>query len=178
MRLSHKGLLIDKKSILLTLFSLLIFIVVLPTYSHSAVKTRITDIRHWSNPDYTRVVIDLSREASYKHHLLKKDPSIHKPRRFFIDIENSSPSPSLKRDIAINDGLLLHVRSAQYNKTTSRVVIDIESIDDYKVFSLNNPFRIIIDMSGKGGNHGKTARKTTTKQTLPPLKTRGKRKRL
>ncbi|MFQ5427713.1 MAG: N-acetylmuramoyl-L-alanine amidase [Thermodesulfobacteriota bacterium] len=185
MRLSTAGLLlnINKKSILLTLLSLFAFFALAAT-SQSATKSRITSIRHWSNPDYTRVVIDLTKKTSYKHHLLKKDPSIHKPRRFFIDIKDSSPSPALSRDIAINDGLLLRVRSAQHNKTTSRVVIDIESIDDYKVFSLNNPFRIIIDMSGKHGNGGKTpiavktVKKTKDKGPLPSKKSRAKRKKL
>ena len=171
---------LDKKPIFLTLLSIFAFLI-LPASVLSATNSRITSIRYWSNPDYTRVVIDLSKQASYEYHLLKKDPSLHKPRRFFIDIKDSSPAPTLKRDIAINDGLLLRVRSAQYNKSTSRVVLDIESIEDYKVFSLSNPFRIIIDLGGRpGGRHApvKSAKKATKHDAAPLHKARGKRKKL
>ncbi|MGD8469543.1 MAG: tetratricopeptide repeat protein, partial [Desulfobacterales bacterium] len=41
----------------------------------------VTNLRHWSNPNYTRVVVDVNRETTYLHHLLKKDPSINKPQR-------------------------------------------------------------------------------------------------
>ncbi len=134
-----------KQTLLYTLFLLLILPASLPAATHG----RVTAIRHWSNPDYTRVVIDLTKKSAYKYRLLRKDPSIQQPRRFFVDIEGSSLAGSLDHDIPINDGLLLRVRSAQHSKTAVRVVIDLESIDNYKVFSLNNPFRIIIDITGK-----------------------------
>ena len=33
----------------------------------------VKDIRHWSAPDYTRVVVDLDNPVKYGHHLLKVD---------------------------------------------------------------------------------------------------------
>ena len=49
----------------------------------------IKDIRHWSTPTYTRVVVDLENPTKYKKHLLKKDPDLSKPRRLFLDLQNS-----------------------------------------------------------------------------------------
>ncbi len=110
---------------------------------------RVTEIRHWSNPNYTRVVINLDKKAAYTTHLLKKDPSINVPyRRLLIDITGARTSAGLDRSIPINDGLLKKARAGQYNKNTVRVVLDIESIEDYKVFPLSDPFRIVIDVTG------------------------------
>lgn len=116
---------------------------------------KVEEIRHWSNPSHTRVVIGLDAEASFKDHLLKKDPSINKPRRLYVDIRPAVLGGGLPRSIDINDGLLLRVRSGQNTKTTVRVVLDIESIESYRVYALKNPYRIVIDVEGvrrgKGG---------------------------
>ncbi|HXI09368.1 MAG TPA: N-acetylmuramoyl-L-alanine amidase, partial [Thermodesulfobacteriota bacterium] len=91
----------------------------------------------------------LDKKAAYTTHLLKKDPSINVPyRRLLIDITGARASAGLDRSIPINDGLLKKARAGQYNKNTVRVVLDIESIEDYKVFPLSDPFRIVIDVTG------------------------------
>src|SRR3990167_5960812 len=89
-------------------------------------SVKVTDIRYWSNPAYTRVVINLSSDAVFKHRLLKEP-------------------------IPINDGLLKMARAGQYTRDTVRVVLDIESIEDYKIFPMAEPFRIVIDVMGKRG---------------------------
>ena len=109
----------------------------------------ITGIRYWSNPEYTRVVIDADRETSFQNNLLKKDPSVDKlHQRLYIDLKNSRLG-DVKKTIPINDSLLKTARAGQYNRNTVRVVIDIKSFEDYNVFSLKNPFRIVIDVRGK-----------------------------
>lgn len=108
----------------------------------------VTGVRHWSNPNYTRIVIDLEGRAKYKAHLLRQDPSIDKPPRLYIDIFDAKKKKSMKRELLIDDGLLKRARAGQYEADTVRVVLDIESIKDYKVFPMLNPFRIIIDVRG------------------------------
>ncbi|OGQ44552.1 MAG: hypothetical protein A2W63_04115 [Deltaproteobacteria bacterium RIFCSPLOWO2_02_44_9] len=114
-------------------------------------SVKVTDIRYWSNPAYTRVVINLSSDAVFKHRLLKEDPGLKKPRRLYVDISRAAISPSLKQPIPINDGLLRMARAGQYTRDTVRVVLDIESIEDYKIFAMAEPFRIVIDVMGKRG---------------------------
>jgi N-acetylmuramoyl-L-alanine amidase len=130
-------------------------------------RAEVKDIRHWSNPNYTRVVIDLSQKADFNYHLLKKDPTIKKPRRFYVDISGATLANGLKRSIPINDGLLKAVRAGQYKKDTVRVVLDIETLGDYKVFPLTNPYRIVIDVTGTVKNRTVTDRKDSS--TKGPL---------
>jgi N-acetylmuramoyl-L-alanine amidase len=106
----------------------------------------VKDIRHWSTPNYTRVVIDLDGPVKYKHHLLKADPDLRKPRRLYLDLENSHVTAQIETPVPIKDGLLQRARAGQYTKDTVRVVLDAESIEDYKVFHLYDPFRIVLDV--------------------------------
>jgi len=106
----------------------------------------VKDIRHWSTPNYTRVVIDLDGPVKYKHHLLKADPGLRKPRRLYLDLENSHVTSKIESPVPIKDGLLQRARAGQYTKDTVRVVLDAESIEGYKVFHLHDPFRIVLDV--------------------------------
>ncbi len=115
----------------------------------SASLSRVTDIRHWSAHDYTRIVIDVNGQIDYSSHLLKPDPAIGKPPRLYIDLRNSALDPTFVGAIPIGDGLLRKVRAGQYKPTVVRVVLDIESIEDHKIFSLSDPFRIVIDVTGE-----------------------------
>jgi N-acetylmuramoyl-L-alanine amidase len=112
----------------------------------------VDDLRFWSNPNYTRVVINATRETDYNHHLLKRDPSINKPQRLYVDLKNSRLGRNIKRNIPINDDLLSDARAGQYTNDSVRVVVDIKSFKTYKIFSLKDPFRIVIDVWGAAGN--------------------------
>ena len=108
----------------------------------------VDDLRFWSNPNYTRIVIDASRETSYDHHLLKKDPALNKPQRLYVDLQGSRLGKNAKKQIPIDDDLLMYARAGQYTNQSVRVVVDIKSFKTYKIFSLNDPFRIVIDVWG------------------------------
>ena len=111
----------------------------------------VTDLRFWSNPNYTRVVIDADKETSYYHHLLKRDPSINKPQRLYVDLSNSRLGERIRKSIPIHDDLLSDARAGQYTADSVRVVVDIKSFKTYKIFSLKDPFRIVIDVWGSRG---------------------------
>ena len=109
----------------------------------------VENIRHWSTPTYTRVVVDLDDQVTYKEHLLKKDPSLKKPRRLFVDLRNARISKDIESSVPIKDGLLRRARAAQYNTKTVRVVLDIDNMESYKIFHLYDPFRIVVDVQGE-----------------------------
>jgi N-acetylmuramoyl-L-alanine amidase len=118
----------------------------------------VNDLRFWSNPDYTRIVVNLDRERDYSYRLLKKDPKIHKPfERLYVDIDRSRLGKSVASHTPINDNLLQQARAGQYLPHTVRVVVDIKSFENYKIFSLKDPFRIIIDVWGKGSSGSRLA---------------------
>jgi len=103
-------------------------------------------VHYWSSADYTRVVVRTSAPVHYTTSLLEKDGD--QPRRLYIDFSQSYIPPKLRAPIPIEDGLLQQVRTGQFNDSTVRVVLDIESISDYKIFSLNDPFRVVVDVRG------------------------------
>ncbi|MGB8424945.1 MAG: N-acetylmuramoyl-L-alanine amidase [Desulfobacterales bacterium] len=110
----------------------------------------VTGLRFWSNPNYTRLVIDTDRETAFDYNLLKKDPSHHKPQRLYVDLQNCRLARDLDKIISINDDLLKHARAGQYSPDAVRVVVDIKSLESYEVFTLKEPFRIVMDLKGSG----------------------------
>ncbi|MCJ7545692.1 MAG: N-acetylmuramoyl-L-alanine amidase [Deltaproteobacteria bacterium] len=108
----------------------------------------VREIRYWSGATHTRIVIDLDKEVAYKDQLLKKDIALDKPPRLFIDLTRAKLSPELREPISIEAGLLKQVRAGQYTPDTVRVVLDLESVADYRIFPLKDPFRVVIDVLG------------------------------
>lgn len=103
-------------------------------------------VKYWSSHDYTRIVIESSGPVAFKDQLLEKVGD--QPRRLYIDFANSYVKPQYRAPVPIEDGLLKKIRTGQYNADTVRVVLDIESISSYKVFSLPDPFRVVVDIRG------------------------------
>jgi len=100
----------------------------------------VTELKHWSTPDYTRVSIALEQEVRFESHKI--------PGRLYLDINGAKVPPGIK-DLSIGDGLLKSVRIAQFRASTVRVVLDLDSIKDYKIFTFADPFRIIVDVKGE-----------------------------
>lgn len=108
----------------------------------------LTEVKHWSTPDYTRVAVTLSHEATFEKHEIAKTPGSSLLSRIYFDINGTSLAPGVK-DLSIGDGLLKTARVAQYKADTVRVVLDVENIKDYKIFTFSDPFRIIVDVKGE-----------------------------
>jgi len=113
-----------------------------------APPAELTEVRHWSTPDYTRIAVTLSHETPFEKHEIAKTPGSGILSRIFFDIHGAKLSPGA-RDLTIGDGLLKSVRVAQYKADTVRVVLDVDNIRDYKIFTFSDPFRIIVDVKGE-----------------------------
>ena len=118
-------------------------------------------VRHWSSDEYTRVVLDMDGQTEYEHHLLKPDPEIKKPHRLFIDLQETRLDPEVQEEVKVKDGILKQVRTGQYRKSTSRVVLDIQDLEDFRVFSLQSPFRIVVDVFATKRDSQKRLKKAT-----------------
>lgn len=105
----------------------------------------VTEIRHWSNPVYSRVSITLDRETSYKHRMLNHTIETKKSPQICIDIKNAALAAGLT-DIPIGDGLLKSIKTSILNANIFRLEVDIESLKRYEIFSFYDPFRIILDI--------------------------------
>jgi len=110
--------------------------------AHAGAEVEITGVRCWSYPEYTRVVIDLSGSAEFTENRLTA------PERLFFDISNSTLSGDLQKNIQIGNGMLKSVRSGRHDENTSRVVLDLGNVRDFKVFTLEDPIRIVVDLYG------------------------------
>jgi N-acetylmuramoyl-L-alanine amidase len=112
---------------------------------------RVSDIRAWTNEIYTRVAIDTGDEVSWKANLLAADPARGLPPRIFIDIRGADIRDEIRRKpVEVRNGLLRQVRAGRFDRDTVRVVIDLERESSYRVFALQSPFRIIVDIDGEG----------------------------
>ncbi len=110
----------------------------------------VRDIRHWTNQEYTRVVIDLEGEAKYEANFLPADPARKLPARIFIDIEKATLRDEIIRHPReVRNGLLTRVRAGRFRTGVVRVVIDLERESGYRAFDLSNPSRIIVDVEGR-----------------------------
>ncbi|MBU0729145.1 MAG: N-acetylmuramoyl-L-alanine amidase [Proteobacteria bacterium] len=109
-------------------------------------KASLQPLRFWSNEDYTRVVIETTSPVVFKDYMLNKDQNHSK--RLFIDLENCQIPDNFQATVPIQDGLIQQARSSQYSADNVRVVLDAQSIGDYKIFSLKEPFRVVIDVRG------------------------------
>ena len=128
--------------------------------------TNVLPVKYWSSNDYTRVVISTSGPVTYREELLEENGD--RPRRLYIDFLESYIEPRFRSPVPIEDGLLKRVRTGQYSTDTVRVVLDIESISSYKIFSLPDPFRVVIDVRGKTSSApGSPEPKRTSPATLP-----------
>ncbi len=116
--------------------------------------TSVLPVKYWSSEDYSRIIIKASGPVTYSAQLLEKNNNA--PRRLFVDFKNSYIEPRHRKPIPIADGLLKQIRSGQHSKDTVRVVLDIESISQYKIFSLPDPFRVVIDIRGTKQQTAKT----------------------
>lgn len=110
--------------------------------------SEVQNLRFWTNPGYTRVVLDLNRVADYRYATLPADRKSGVGPRLYVDISRSKLSSGVNPVVAVNDAWLNQVRFGTPQPGTTRVVFDLASSGEYKVFHLEDPFRIVIDIGG------------------------------
>jgi N-acetylmuramoyl-L-alanine amidase len=103
-------------------------------------------VRYKSSDEYTRVVLELDSRVTYRYQVLDPNPEVGRPHRLYLDLQNSRLGHDVTSSTTVSDGILRSIRTGQYNKDTTRVVLDFLSMQEYKVFPLDNPFRIVIDV--------------------------------
>ena len=125
---------------------------------------RVTGIRHWSTPDYTRVAIDLEQDIKFD------SQRIANPDRIFFDLRGTKLASTLVgKSFDVDDGFLKKIRVAQFKDNQARVVLEVDSLSQYDAFLLPNPYRLIVDIHGKD-NHGKGAPAAKASDTSAEVK--------
>jgi len=105
---------------------------------------RVTGVRHWSTPDYTRVAIDVEQEVKFS------SQRIASPDRIFFDLRDTKLASTLVgKTFDVDDGFLKKVRVAEFKPGQTRVVLEVDELSRYDAFLLPDPYRLIIDIHGK-----------------------------
>jgi len=117
------------------------------------VADRLAQFRHLDEPiqirailreplaDIVRVTIELDDEVRYDIERLNG------PARLFVDFSGTYSAPPLRdATLAFDDGdIVREIRLGRHPGQTTRVVLDIEDVDHYSVYSLYNPYRLVVD---------------------------------
>jgi N-acetylmuramoyl-L-alanine amidase len=115
---------------------------------------RVTGVRHWSTPDYTRVAIDVEQEVKFG------SQRISNPDRIFFDLRDTKLASTLVgKTFDVDDGFLKKIRVAEFKPGRTRIVLEVDDLASYDAFLLPDPYRLIIDIHGKDihgkdGEHG------------------------
>jgi N-acetylmuramoyl-L-alanine amidase len=135
-------------------FSVFIFIV-FPVSGHAAsfsdrvnTMAKIEQIRISTADEKVRIVLDASKQVSYKSFLLSN------PNRLAIDIKGAWLSPDVIKEMLVDSSCVGKIRVRQFDADTVRVVIETNvSQNDYEIFSLpananTSIYRIVFDFGG------------------------------
>ena len=99
----------------------------------------IRDVKRTQLPDGVRVSIEMDAELAYHAERLEN------PRRVFFDIKGARPSATLlDAPLKFTDDIVREIRLGRHPNAT-RIVMDMEGADGYSVFTLYDPFRLVID---------------------------------
>jgi N-acetylmuramoyl-L-alanine amidase len=90
--------------------------------------------------DGVRVSIEMDRE------LLFQQEQLENPRRLFFDLKGALPAPELEPALTFDDDVVREIRLGKHPNNTTRVVLDTEGVESYSVFTLYNPYRVIVDL--------------------------------
>jgi N-acetylmuramoyl-L-alanine amidase len=108
---------------------------------------RIGAIRHFGHGDFSRVVVDLDASVDFAFNLL---PPAAKggETRLYVDLKGVAfPSGSLGQG-KIDDPHVRRIRLGRPEPGKTRVVLDLKLCRDYRVYPLDNPARVVIEVAG------------------------------
>ncbi len=135
-------------------------LVCVPAAFAAAGQNRLTDIRYWTSPTFTRLVFDLKSEATWETGEQKDS------NRLVLELDGFDGF--LPRELlSVNDGIVKKVR-ALHSSGKIRILIELEKPAEHKIFILKKidekPPRLVIDLTrtdleqAARGERQKTAR--------------------
>jgi N-acetylmuramoyl-L-alanine amidase len=106
----------------------------------STQKATLTKIERQATRDLVRVTVELDREVEYFEQTLSG------PARVFFDLQNVQVVPELRDQVlSYPSDVVSKIRIGRHPDSVVRVVLDLEDVEKHSVFTLYNPFRLVID---------------------------------
>jgi len=103
-------------------------------------RATLTSIQRVILPGSVRVTLELDKEVAYREERLSG------PSRVFFDLKNVQLTPALMdKVLTYGSDVVNKIRVGRHPDNTVRVVLDLEDVPKYSVFTLYSPFRLVID---------------------------------
>ncbi len=102
---------------------------------------QIKEIRFLTQANTTKVVLELSGRFTFETDKLEN------PDRLFFDLNSTRPNKETKSFISVRDGRLKQIRVGESKPRVTRVVLDLEKETKFTTSVLQNPHRLIVEIS-------------------------------
>ncbi|MBR3621981.1 MAG: N-acetylmuramoyl-L-alanine amidase, partial [Selenomonadaceae bacterium] len=153
-----------------TFFFLFLVLITVSGEAFAKDTATVTGVRFSTDNDRLRVVIDTDKPVNIKKMVLKD------PVRLVVDIKDAVLSSAAKRDINVKSKFGNHLKVAQFDKKTVRVVINV-LVSNHSAFTLSNPNRVVIDIGdGEKTVAAKTDKNKNEKADIKKTDTDDKKK--
>ena len=106
-------------------------------------RVEIVNLRRFTHPNFTRIVLDIGKLREYI------PGELHDPGRIYVDVLQAKLNPILQgQSYPVKAEYISQIRISQKTRSTVRVVVDVEfsRIRSYRVYHLFDPFRLVIDI--------------------------------
>jgi N-acetylmuramoyl-L-alanine amidase len=111
-----------------------------PDPAPAAALTMIRAVRRDVLPEAVRITLELDREVPFYQE------RIENPSRVFIDLKGAQTIPKLAGAVLKYDtDVVREIRLGRHASKTTRIVVDLEGVSRYSVYTLYAPYRIVID---------------------------------
>jgi N-acetylmuramoyl-L-alanine amidase len=104
----------------------------------AALPAALTGITREVLPEVLRFVIQVGKEVAFY------DERLNGPPRVFLDLQNTRAVATLT-DLVYADDLVKQVRIGRQPNSRTRVVLDLKGDARYSVYTLYDPYRIVVD---------------------------------
>jgi N-acetylmuramoyl-L-alanine amidase len=106
-------------------------------------RVEIVNLRRYTHPNFTRIVLDIGKLREYI------PGELQDPGRIYVDVLQAKLNPILQgQSYPVKAEYISQIRISQKTRSTVRVVVDVEfsRIRSYRVYHLFDPFRLVIDI--------------------------------
>lgn len=125
-------------------------------------------IRHWSSSDYTRVVMDVTGDVKYERALVEKAKNGNKQLQ--ITLQRTDIAADVMPERTIGDGILSQILVSPEPAGGALVTFDLMQMDHYRVFTLPDPYRVVLDIYATGGSGVRAKPVEAASADAPPVK--------
>lgn len=110
----------------------------------NSARVKAKDIRSWSYPKYTRIVLDIDALVTFEQTASVPEDNVT------LNLHDLAVGEDLKKKIeAINDSIIREVRVSERGFDIITISFKLDGLKKFKAFPLSSPPRLVIDIFGE-----------------------------